>query len=379
MKLAIDASRNRSGGAIRHLVEILKNIDPEASHITEVHLWSYKTLLDKIDDKDWLIKHRPNALEKGVVFQLFWQRYILPREFKANNCDIILNTDAGTIARIVPSVTMSRDMLSYEAGELERYPLGKARLRLILLKYWQNSSLRNATGAVFLTQYASDIIQRSSGRLNNFRIINHGVSEAFRRKPRNKVGQNTFEIVYVSNVDLYKHQWNVVKACLLLRQAGFELKLHLVGSIEGPGKQMLLDTVTECDPNSEFVIISNHVNAEFLPQILSNADMFVFASSCENMPNSLVEGMASGLPIACSERGPMPEVLGDAGTYFDPENILSIVDALRHLITSEDVRNDLSKKAYKRALNFSWEKCASETIAYLREVFEMSTVGKDNQ
>jgi glycosyltransferase involved in cell wall biosynthesis len=171
----------------------------------------------------------------------------------------------------------------------------------------------------------------------------------------------------------------VVNACLLLRQAGFELKLHLVGSIEGPGKQMLLDTVKECDPNSEFVTISNHINSEFLPHILFNADIFVFASSCENMPNSLVEGMASGLPIACSERGPMPEVLGDAGTYFDPENILSIVDALRHLITSEDVRNDLSEKAYKRALNFSWEKCASETVAYLCEVFEMSTVGKNNQ
>ena len=135
MKLAIDASRNRSGGAIRHLVELLKNINPNTSGITEVHLWSYKKLLDQIDNKEWLIKHSPEALNKGVMFQLFWQRFILPKEFKANNCDIILNTDAGTISRITPSVTMSRDMLSYEPGEIERYPLGRARIRLILLKY----------------------------------------------------------------------------------------------------------------------------------------------------------------------------------------------------------------------------------------------------
>ena len=59
--------------------------------------------------------------------------------------------------------------------------------------------------------------------------------------------------------------------------------------------------------------------------VLKRAHLFVFASSCENMPNTLVEAMASGLPIACSDRGPMPEILRDGGTYFDPENEVTIV------------------------------------------------------
>ena len=69
-----------------------------------------------------------------------------------------------------------------------------------------------------------------------------------------------------------------------------------------------------------------------LPSLLAGADLFVFASSCENMPNTLVEAMAIGLPIACSDRGPMPEVLRDGGVYFDPENPESIAAAIETLI-----------------------------------------------
>ena len=49
-----------------------------------------------------------------------------------------------------------------------------------------------------------------------------------------------------------------------------------------------------------------------------SSDAFVFASSCENLPNILIEAMASGMPIICSSLGPMPEVLGEQGLYFDP-------------------------------------------------------------
>src|SRR5207253_4012008 len=92
----------------------------------------------------------------------------------------------------------------------------------------------------------------------------------------------------------------------------------------------------------------------------AEAELCVFASTCENMPNILLENMASGLPIACSNRGPMPEVLGDAGLYFDPEDVVSIRDALRRLIESHDLRARLAQAAFQRAQVYSWQRCASE-------------------
>ena len=83
------------------------------------------------------------------------------------------------------------------------------------------------------------------------------------------------------------------------------------------------------------------------------------------MPNILLEAMASGLPIACSNRGPMPEVLGEAGVYFDPENAGSIASAILELIRSRDLRQRLAAAAFERARHYSWARCASETFDFL--------------
>ena len=107
-----------------------------------------------------------------------------------------------------------------------------------------------------------------------------------------------------------------------------------------------------------------------IPAYLADADIFIFASSCENMPNTLVEAMASGLPIACSDRGPMPEILKDAGVYFDPENPESISTAVFELVKSHELRNKLANSAYQLSTQYSWARCASETWRYLSDTWE---------
>ena len=94
---------------------------------------------------------------------------------------------------------------------------------------------------------------------------------------------------------------------------------------------------------------------------------FVFASSCENMPNTLIEAMAAGMPIVCSNRGPMPEVLKDGGIYFDPENFDSIAIAIEQLFENKLLRDKLAKKAELLSRRYSWKKCANETWVFLKE------------
>src|SRR5262249_14967918 len=77
--------------------------------------------------------------------------------------------------------------------------------------------------------------------------------------------------------------------------------------------------------------------------------------------------MAAGLPIACSNRGPMPEILGDAGVYFDPERPEELVTAIEALLKDADVRQRCARDAYDRARQYSWERCAKETFSFLSE------------
>jgi glycosyltransferase involved in cell wall biosynthesis len=83
------------------------------------------------------------------------------------------------------------------------------------------------------------------------------------------------------------------------------------------------------------------------------------------MPNVLLEGMAAGLPIACSDRGPMPEVLGGAGVTFDPERPEDIARALRTLAEDDALRRRCAEAASERARLFSWQRCARETLAFI--------------
>ena len=180
--LAIDASRCRSGGGVAHLNGILRAVAAPSHGFVRVHLWAPQSLLEVLPDRDWLIKHTNAYINGSMISQLFWQKFLFASEFGEQRCSIVLNVDAATLSRVKPAVTMSRDMLSYEPGEMERYPIGLFKLRLYVLKFVQNAALRRADGAVFLTNYARNMIVKTCGHLTRSAIINHGVSEIFRKK-----------------------------------------------------------------------------------------------------------------------------------------------------------------------------------------------------
>ena len=78
--------------------------------------------------------------------------------------------------------------------------------------------------------------------------------------------------------------------------------------------------------------------------------------------------MAAGLPILSSNAGPMPEVLGDAGLYFDPNSTDEIVDVLRAFVLDQNKRATLSASAFEKARECSWDRCAADTFAFIADV-----------
>ena len=369
--IGVDASRNRSGGAKVHLLGILKNGDPLSHGISKVHVWSYKALLDTLPDFPWLVKHNPPELERSLVHQVLWQFGSLPKEALRNNCDILLNTDAGSVCGFRPAVVMSRDMLSYEPQEMRRFGLSAKRLRLILLRVIQTRSMKRADGVIFLTNYAARVIQGATGELRRFSVIPHGVGEDFRQTtPSGAWSEEPGKIIhclYVSNTAMYKHQWVVARAMGELRRRGHNVSLLLAGGGSGRAQRLLDEEIARTDPQEDFIKSIGFVRHEDIPALLSKADLFIFASSCENMPNTLVEAMACGLPIACSARGPMPEILKDGGVYFDPESAESIVAATETIILNRDVRISAARRAKELSEQYSWARCACETWDFLRE------------
>jgi glycosyltransferase involved in cell wall biosynthesis len=370
--VGINASRARSGGARAHLRGMLGAADPAAARISRVHVWCFPELAETLPARPWLQVHTPSSLSGNLLSQLHWERRHLPRELRREQCDIVLNVDAGTVCAFSPAVTMSRDMLSYEPGEIDRFGLSVQRLRLVALRFVQNASLRRAEGAVFLTQYAATVIQQSCGPLSRVALIPHGLSQEFFAAPVSR-GPRTgpLRALYVSNIAPYKHHWYVVDGVKRVRDTGIDMSLTLTGGghVDAISRsQARLDqAIAAADPDGVFVKLLGFVAARDLPALLREADLFIFASSCENMPNTLLEAMASGLPIACADRGPMPEVLGDGGLYFNPEDPSSIAEAVRALAVDPAARERYAHRARELAAQYSWKRCADETFAFLAD------------
>ena len=364
--VGIDATRSRSGGAVSHIRGIISASDPRSFGIETVHLWAYPELLDKIPNPPWLIKHCVNATKGPLFWQLTWQFFVLPIVAKRFKISVLFNTDAGSVCQYSPSVTLSQDMLSFEASEIKRVPLlSTARLRLEILKCIQIHSLSNSSVALFLTQYAKDVIGKFSV-FPIYSIVPHGVDSLFSagsslRSPWPSEGP--IRCLYVSNVSFYKHQWHVVSAIRKIRdRLGLDLRLHLVGGVtDAASKKRLLSAIRIHDPLNKFVQVREFVPNEQIATELQNADLFVFASSCENLPITLLEAMASGLPIASSYRGPMPEVLGDAAAFFDPEDSDSIDLAISSILSDAGFRESLQRRALIRSKLFTWKFTADLT------------------
>ena len=169
MVIGIDASRIRSGGAVAHIKGIIENFKYHYHSITQVHIWSYQRLLDELPSSSWLVKHNSFLLEKFLLLQIMWQAFLLERELKRNHCDILYTVDACTLCFFNPMVVLSQDLLSYEPNMMSKYGFSLNRLRLIIILLLQNAAFNRSTGVFFLSKYASNLIQKSTGNIKNLK------------------------------------------------------------------------------------------------------------------------------------------------------------------------------------------------------------------
>jgi glycosyltransferase involved in cell wall biosynthesis len=81
-----------------------------------------------------------------------------------------------------------------------------------------------------------------------------------------------------------------------------------------------------------------------------------------------LEAMASGVPVVASNRGSLPEVVGDAGLLVEPEDLEAISEAVVRALTDPILRSDLIARGLERARQFTWERTAKATFDVYRAV-----------
>jgi glycosyltransferase involved in cell wall biosynthesis len=99
-----------------------------------------------------------------------------------------------------------------------------------------------------------------------------------------------------------------------------------------------------------------------LSNLYSSASAFVYPSLYEGFGIPPLEAMSHGCPVVCTNASSLPEVVGDAAELFDPRQPDDIRDAIERVVSSQERSNDLVSRGYLQIQQFSWQRCALETL-----------------
>lgn len=362
MRVGIDASTIGIGGGLHHLIELLSVANPPQVGVNSVVIWGSHRVLNSLPNKPWLLKIPVRALNHSLLHKYWWRFWSLP-SLARRQCDILFTPTAG-LSRFHPYVSMCQNQLIFDVTERKRYGFSLSRLRIELLTFLQKKSFQGAEGIIFLTEFSKQSAEQLSKKAQ---VIPHGINPIFTQNPIHQT-LTSFKILYPSSIDMYKYQWNVAEAVLNLKTKGFNVTLELVGAVLNQKALQLLKPFLSSVP--ETIQYRGEVGFAEMQQCYQDSDIVVFASGCETFGMILLEAMAMGKPIACSNRSCLPEILGDAGVYFDPSEVKSIENALELLLTNPALREKIADLAYQKALTYSWEKCADLTFQFLADVYQ---------
>jgi len=175
-------------------------------------------------------------------------------------------------------------------------------------------------------------------------------------------------ILFIGRLELKKNIPRLVEAFGLFkaRHPQSPHKLVLVGT-KGLTFNLVAAQIKKFHLEKD-IIMPGWVGDDDLPLFLNCADLFAFPSLFEGFGIPILEAMACGCPVICSNTTSLPEVADGAALMFDPTDTEAMATALEKMLTAEDCQNTKEKliiAGLARANHFSWEKCARETLEAL--------------
>lgn len=256
---------------------------------------------------------------------------------------------------------------------------GKYRFNRIDYLAWATErSLRRARRVIAVSKFTKDDILHfyPKTRPDKISVIHNGYSSDIFRviKDDDKIdsvlrsyGLSRPYFLYVGRLERKKNTPLLIEAFALYKEnhPQSDEKLILIGNASY-GYDEVKYAIEEFNLNNE-VIMPGWVEEADIPYVFNGAKAFIFPTKHEGFGIPLLEAMGCGLPVAASDLPVLREVAGDSVMYFDQNDKESIAKAISTLSQDKDLRDRLSDMGQERAKEFSWEKCARETLVVLEE------------
>jgi glycosyltransferase involved in cell wall biosynthesis len=358
-KVLINALHAKTGGGVTYLKNILPLISANSDF--ELHLCIHEDQQDILPELSDNISMHTLNFKQGFWRLPLWEQIGVPRLARKIGADVTFSPANYGPFFAPNSVIMLRNALG--VAFVERRPVKLAYW--LLVSAGTLISMITCRRAIAVSKYARDSnFGPLSGFLRNrFNVIPHGVSAVY--SPPDSGSDRQDFVLAVSDIYVQKNLKNLLHAFVILRSDKPDIKLKIAGRFVDEDYYRDLKVIIAekgLQGNVEFL---GGVYDAALVNLYRRCAVFVFPSTVETFGNPLIEAMASGAPIACSNSTAMPEVAGGAALYFNPKNVDDMAAVIGRLLADRELCHDLSAKALARAKNYSWEKTAECTLDVL--------------
>jgi glycosyltransferase involved in cell wall biosynthesis len=348
------------GGALRYFTELINRVAKKEDIETSVYMNYFISeygLEKSINNFKYFKSKKHGNYKNSKPIYLFWNKLFFPAFFDKAAPHIYHQTYYENLClnkkvkRIVTVLDMMHEKFPESFSKFDKSASDK------------REAVKRADGIISISHSTKkDLIEMLNVPEEKIRVIHLGNS--LNKTTESKPIVNQPYLLYVAKRLNYKNFEMLVKVFAKLKRNYPELKVVCSGGGTFSDEEIKL---FESLGVKEDIIYFN-ANDKMLANLYKHAEAFIYPSRYEGFGVSLLEAMNMKCPIIASNSSSIPEILGDAGLYINPDEPEDLENKIEMLLNNKNLRDELIQKGLIQKEKFNWDKTAEETIKYYKEI-----------
>lgn len=357
MRIGIEAERanNPQKTGVEHYAKQL------ILHLAAIDRQNRYTLYLRTQPEDWFLKLPENFTVKVLPFPIFWTQLRLSLELLLHPVDALLIP-----ASALPLYHPKRSVVTIHDLAWRPYPETFTWATRTFLEWSTWFAVRFSRRLIAVSASTkADLVKLYGVPPEKVAVVHHGYEAADGASTGTQSLPKLPErfVMYLSTLQPRKNPEGLIEAFVQLKAENPDLphKLVMVGKA-GWKASGILDCIGRYPQHVAYL---GHLAGAQRLEVLKKAECFVLPSFYEGFGMTILEAFACGVPVATARTSSMPEVAGEAALYFDPHRTDEIKNAMKAILFDQGLKDRLVAAGRRRLQDFSWERCARETLAVL--------------
>ncbi|MFN8489116.1 MAG: glycosyltransferase family 1 protein [Caldilineaceae bacterium] len=321
---------------------------------------------------------RLSVLATQLLHQPYYERFLALRPAPCAPCPLYHAAEHLLPYLRRPTVLTVHDLI------FERYPAHHTLRNRLFLKVAMPLFVTRADTIIAVSEQTKrDLIEFYRTPASKIQVVYEGIDSHFRpvapaelERVRRQYSPGHADaprpyLLMVGTLEPRKNHITAMRALARLKALGFRQRLLIVG-----GQGWLFEPVqkqVEALGLTDDVTFAGYVPAADLPALYAGADCVLLPSLYEGFGFPVLEAMACGAPVVCSNISSLPEVAGDAALLVAPTDDEALAAAIQRVFTEPGLARVMQTKGFAQAARFRWVQCAQETVTIYQETGKRKT------